>query len=138
MIKLSKLLLEIGDNPYKFSAPSIDDDGNIFYKFSTPEHNYSVAIQDKEDDKYELNFNTEEEMGVNTNEQVSIRVLSTVKAIALDFIEKNSPEELLFRPIKGEDKRERVYRLYINKEMHNVPDYTLIDKFNLFRLVKNK
>ena len=136
MIKFVNLLKELGESPLKFTEPSISDDGDATYKFSTPKHDYSVVIMYKEDDRYEVNFNTEEEMGIDTNEGVSFSVLSTVKAIVSDFIEKLSPQELLFRPIKGDDKRERVYRIYINKYMKDLPDYNLVDKFNLFRLVK--
>ena len=92
MIKLStilqELLTEVGEirNPFTWKYDFIDDDGNYFYSFSTPENKYSVGITYNGGNGYELLFNTEEEMGKDTNENVALRVLSTVFEIALDFI----------------------------------------------------
>ena len=38
-------------------------------------------------------------MGQDTGEGVAMRVLSTVTAITLDFIDRIDPEEVILRPI---------------------------------------
>ena len=140
MIKLStilqELLTEVGEirNPFTWKYDFIDDDGNYFYSFSTPENKYSVGITYNGGNGYELLFNTEEEMGKDTNENVALRVLSTVFEIALDFIKREDPDDLVVRPT--EQKRARVYKSYMEK---NIPSsYKLITMADTYHWVKNK
>jgi hypothetical protein len=148
MIKLIDLLreslneiLELTD-PYDYTDNGMDDDGNVFYSFSTPKHKYSVGITPHEKDVYELNFNTAGEMGMDTNEGVVSKVLSTVYAIASEFIKKYEPAELIFRPIKtkGEDdeRRKKAYKMFITKNKLKAPGYRMFDMGYTIRFVKEK
>jgi len=135
-------LMETGEiwNPFPWQYDFIDEDGNFFYSFNTPQHKYSVGISWNGDDSYELLFNTDGDMGQDTGENVARQVLSTVAAIANDFVAKEQPEELILRPIKTkgtEDKRRFVvYGAYLKK---NTPKgYTLHTMGDTYRLIKNK
>ena len=118
------LLKEVGDivNAFPWRYDFVDDDGNFFYTFNTPENKYSVGITYNGGNSYEILFNTAEEMGKDTGENVATRVISTVFEIMLDFINKENPDDLIIRPT--EEKRGRIYRHYAEK---NIPDgYKLI------------
>ena len=118
------LLKEVGDivNAFPWKYDFVDDDGNFFYTFNTPENKYSVGITYNGGNSYEILFNTAEEMGKDTGENVATRVISTVFEIMLDFINKENPDDLIIRPT--EEKRGRIYRHYAEK---NIPDgYKLI------------
>lgn len=121
---LQEVLTEVGEiqNPYKWKYDFVDDDGNYFYSFRTPENKYSVGITDNGNNSYEILFNTEGEMGYDTGEGVALRVLSTVLNIALDFVKKHQPDDLVLRPT--EEKRARIYRVYAEK--NTPPGYKLI------------
>lgn len=113
------MLNEVGqiENPFKWKFDFVDDDGNYFYSFHTPQNEYSVGITWNGNNSYEILFNTAEEMGKDTGEHVATRVLSTVFEIMLDFIKKESPDDLVIRPT--EEKRGRIYRHYAEKNIPN-------------------
>lgn len=143
MIRLNRIVEEITEagrieNPYLWDYDFEDDDGNIFYSFSTPKHTYSVAFTPHGVDRYELFFNTEGDMGQDTEEGVALRVLSTVASIAGAFIEKREPIEVIFRPIKTkgteDSRRFSVYGIYLEKNLPS--DYKLLTLGDTYRLVK--
>lgn len=133
-------LREVGriENPYTWKYDFVDDDGNVFYSFKTPENRYSVAFTWQGENLYELFFNTAEDMGQDTGEGVALRVLSTVGDITNKFIKKYDPEEVVFRPIKtkgeGDERRFRVYKIYLEKNLPS--DYKLFTMGNTFHLMK--
>ena len=134
------LINEIGEitNPYDWGLMDIDDDSNYFYRFDTPQNDYSVGITYNGGDSYELSFSTVGEMGQDTGEGVATRVLSTVMEIALDFISKADPQEIIFRPIKtkGEEDKRRfnVYGVYLRKNLPS--NYNMITLGNTYRWIK--
>ena len=138
-------LNEVGEisNPFDWTYDFVDDDGNYFYSFNSPQNKYSVGITYNGDDSYELLFNTEGEMGQDTGEGVAMRVLSTVTAITLDFIDRNDPSEVILRPIqtkkagdKVDTRRFNVYGAYLRK---NLPSgYKLLTLGDTYRMIKNK
>ena len=138
-------LNEVGEisNPFDWTYDFVDDDGNYFYSFSSPQNKYSVGISWSGDDSYEVLFNTEGEMGQDTGEGVAMRVLSTVTAITLDFIDRNDPSEVILRPIqtkkagdKVDTRRFNVYGAYLRK---NLPSgYKLLTLGDTYRMIKNK
>jgi len=138
-------LNEVGEisNPFNWKYDFADDDGNYFYSFSSPQNKYSVGISWSGDDSYEVLFNTEGEMGQDTGEGVAMRVLSTVTAITLDFIDRIDPEEVILRPIqtkkagdKVDTRRFNVYGAYLRK---NLPSgYKLLTLGDTYRMIKNK
>ena len=138
-------LNEVGEisNPFDWKYDFADDDGNYFYSFSSPQNKYSVGISWSGDDSYEVLFNTEGEMGQDTGEGVAMRVLSTVTAITLDFIDRIDPEEVILRPIqtkkagdKVDTRRFNVYGAYLRK---NLPSgYKLLTLGDTYRMIKNK
>ena len=138
-------LNEVGEisNPFDWTYDFVDDDGNYFYSFSSPQNKYSVGISWSGDDSYEVLFNTEGEMGQDTGEGVAMRVLSTVTAITLDFIDRIDPEEVILRPIqtkkagdKVDTRRFNVYGAYLRK---NLPSgYKLLTLGDTYRMIKNK
>jgi len=137
------LLKEVGEitDPYNWGLRDIDDDGNYFYMFDTPQNEYSVGITNNGQDSYELSFTTLGEMGQDTGEGVAMKVLSTVIEIALDFINKEKPEEVIFRPIqtkkigdKVDTRRFNVYGAYLRS---NTPkEYNLITLGDTYRWIK--
>ena len=138
-------LNEVGEisNPFDWTYDFVDDDGNYFYSFNSPQNKYSVGISWSGDDSYEVLFNTEGEMGQDTGEGVAMRVLSTVTAITLDFINRNDPSEVILRPIqtkkagdKVDTRRFNVYGAYLRK---NLPSgYKLLTLGDTYRMIKNK
>lgn len=134
------LIKEIGEisNPFDWGLMDIDDDGNYFYRFNTPQNDYSVGITYNGDDSYELSFSTVGEMGQDTGEGVATRVLSTVMEVALDFIDRANPQEVIFRPIKtkGEEDRRRfnVYGIYLKKNLPS--NYNMITLGDTYRWIK--
>lgn len=131
---LQEILNEVGEiqNPYPWKFDFVDDDGNYFYSFKTPENDYTIGITWNGDDSYEMLFNTVEEMGKDTQEHVALRVLSTVFQIGLDFVDKHQPEDFIARPT--EQKRARVYKAYMEK---NLPSgYKLIDMGSTYHWIK--
>ena len=138
-------LNEVGEisNPFDWKYDFADDDGNYFYSFNSPQNKYSVGISWSGDDSYEVLFNTEGEMGQDTGEGVAMRVLSTVTAITLDFIDRIDPEEVILRPIqtkkagdKVDTRRFNVYGAYLRK---NLPSgYKLLTLGDTYRMIKNK
>lgn len=133
-------LNEVGEasNPYPWKFRSKDDDGNMFYSFNSDKNEYTVAITDNGGGSHEAHFNTVGEMGLDTNEGVAIRVISTFISIIKDFMKNEEPNEMIVRPIqtKGEDdkRRERVYKIFLEK---NIPvGYSLLNFAGTFRYVK--
>lgn len=133
-------LQEIGEGtqafPWQFK--DMDGDGNYFYSFKSPKHDYSVGIADLEDGMYELSFNTVENDSLDTNEGVMLKVLSTVVEIAKDFIQRAEPEIMYFRPIKTggpeDSRRGRIYAAYLKKNLPS--DYSLMTTGDTFRVIK--
>lgn len=130
-----------GTNPYDWTYDFVDDDGNYFYSFNTPQNKYSVGVSWSGDDSYEVLFNTEGEMGQDTGEGVATRVLSTVTAITKDFIDRVEPEEVILRPIqtkkvgdKVDTRRFNVYGAYIRKNLPS--NYTLAVLGDTYRIFK--
>jgi hypothetical protein len=143
MIRLNRIVEEITEagrieNPYSWDYNFEDDDGNVFYSFDTPKHTYSVAFTPQGVDRYELFFNTEGDMGQDTEEGVALRVLSTVASITNSFIEEREPVEVIFRPIKTkgteDSRRFSVYGIYLEKNLPS--DYTLLTLGDTYRLIK--
>jgi hypothetical protein len=147
VIDMSKLN-EIGEGTrtYSWRFDDEDADGNYFYSFDTENSNYGVGIANLEDGMYDLSFNTtskdgDPDVSLDTNEGVPLRVLSTVVAIAKDFIQKVNPETVIFRPIKTKEvdkqddmRRYKLYGAYIRK---NIPsNYNVIDFGETYRIVK--
>jgi hypothetical protein len=139
-LKKNTKLNEAGEieNPYQWKKDFIDDDGNVFYSFNTPQNTYSVGIAYNGQNSYEAQFNTSEEMGLDTGEGVALRVLSTVSEILLAFIKEFEPDEVIARPIKtkgAEDARRfRIYGIYLKKNL--APGYTLLTIGDTYRLIK--
>jgi hypothetical protein len=135
-----EMLNEAGniENPYQWKKDFIDDDGNVFYSFNTPQNTYSVGIAYNGQNSYEAQFNTSEEMGLDTGEGVALRVLSTVAEIILDFIKEFEPDELIARPIKTkgteDESRFRIYGVYLRKNL--APGYNLVTLGDTYRLIK--
>ncbi len=77
-------------------------------------------------------------MGQDTGEGVATRVLSTVMEVALDFIDRANPQEVIFRPIKtkGEEDRRRfnVYGIYLKKNLPS--NYNMITLGDTYRWIK--
>lgn len=134
------LINEVGEvtNPFDWGLIDVDDDGNYFYRFNTPQNDYSVGITYNGQNSYELSFSTVGEMGQDTGEGIAMRVLSTVTEIAKDFINKEQPDELIFRPIKtkgDEDtRRARVYKVYLEKNLPS--NYKLITIGDTYRAIR--
>jgi hypothetical protein len=134
------LINEIGEirNSFDWGFRDVDDDGNYFYRFDSPQNEYSVGITYNGDDSYELSFTTVGEMGQDTGEGVAIRVLSTVMEVALDFIDRADPQEIIFRPIKtkGEEDKRRfnVYGVYLRKNLPS--NYNMITLGDTYRWIK--
>ena len=129
-------LNEVGEvqNPYPWKYNFIDDDGNIFYSFETPQNKYSVGVTDNGDNSYEMLFNTEGEMGYDTGEGVALKVLSTVFDIANDFVKEHQPDDFIIRPTEG--KRARIYKIYAQK---NLPSgYKLMSIGDTHHWIKTK
>lgn len=131
---LQEILTEIGDSqPYSWNYDFVDDDGNFFYSFNTPNNKYSVGVTPQEGGEiYELLFHTEGEMGADTNEHVALRVLATVFDIAKKFVAEQQPEQLIVRPT--EEKRERIYGVYALKNLP--PGYKSVKFDNTYRWIK--
>jgi hypothetical protein len=134
------LINEVGQiqNPFDWGLVDIDDDGNYFYRFNTPNNEYSVGVTYNGAESYELSFSTLGEMGQDTGEGVAMKVLSTVMEIAISFVAKEKPNELIFRPIKtkGEEDKRRfnVYGAYLRA---NTPkEYNLITLGDTYRWIR--
>jgi hypothetical protein len=134
------LVSEIGEGSKIFSwkYDGVDDDGNMFYSFNTPENEYTVGISYLDGNSYEVNFNALGEMGRDVNENVQYRVLSTVIDITKDLINKENPDDITFRAIrtKGEDDQRRFnfYKQYLEKNLPS--DYKLTTIGNNFHWIK--
>jgi hypothetical protein len=141
-------LNEIGEGTktYSWRFDDEDADGNYFYSFNTEKSTYTVGVANLEDGMYDLSFNTtspdgDPDVSLDTNEGVPLRVLSTVVAIAKDFIQRAKPESVIFRPIKTKEadkqddmRRYKLYGAYIRK---NIPsNYNVIDFGETYRIVK--
>ena len=129
-------LNEVGqiESPYPWKYNFTDDDGNIFYSFETPQNKYSVGVTENGGGSYEMLFNTEEEMGKDTQEGVALKVLSTVFDIADKFVKEYQPEDFIMRPT--EEKRARIYKIYAQK---NLPQgYKLISMGDTHHWIKSK
>ena len=109
-----------------------------FIPLIPPQNTYSVGIAYNGQNSYEAQFNTSEEMGLDTGEGVALRVLSTVSEILLAFIKEFEPDEVIVRPIKtkgAEDARRfRIYGVYLKKNL--APGYTLLTIGDTYRLIK--
>lgn len=137
---------EVGEGvgPYKWSYDFVDDDGNYHYSFKTPQNDYSVGVSYEGDDAYAINFWAGSEFGLDTNENVAYKVMSTVVDIMHDFINKNDPSELMISPIqtKGttpeerskDQRRSKFYGAILRK---NLPHgYGLMSVGDGYRLIK--
>jgi len=131
-------LNEVVKDPYKWTLTGMDEEGNIFYTFSTPNHEYTVGIADHGDDSYELNFNTSEGSKLDTEEGVAIRILAVIVNIAKDFITRMDPQELIIRPIqtKGDDdlRRFKIYGEYLRKYLPQ--NYGILTVGETYRIIK--
>lgn len=146
MIKLVNILKEIGEGTktYSWRFNEEDEDGNLYYSFQTEKNYYDVGVADLEDGMYDLSFNAvgkDEDIDLDTNEGVPLRVLSTVMEIAKDFIKRKDPEIVIFRPIKTKEanreddqRRFKLYGAYLKK---NVPsNYNLMTFGDSYRIIK--
>jgi hypothetical protein len=120
------LINEIGEitNPYKWYLDYIDDEGNYYFKFSTPQNEYSVVAtqEPSEYDVYNLTFSVGGSFTVETNEGVVLRVLSTIADIALDVLKKTEASKILIYPTKDEnEKSSRRFNVYKPFIMKNIP-----------------
>jgi hypothetical protein len=141
-------LNEIGEGTrtYSWRFNDEDADGNCFYSFDTENSTYSVGVANLEDGMYDLSFNTtspdgDPDVGLDTNEGVPLRVLSTVVEIAKDFIKRKDPEIVIFRPIKtkeankgGDQRRFNLYGAYLRKNLPS--DYRLMTVGDSYRILK--
>ena len=141
-------LKEIGEGTktYSWRFDDEDADGNCFYSFDTENSTYSVGIANLEDGMYDLSFNTtskdgDPDTGLDTNEGVPLRVLSTVVEIAKDFIKRVDPEIVIFRPIKtkeankgGDQRRFNLYGAYLRKNLPS--NYRLMTVGDSYRIIK--
>ena len=134
------LISEIGEGvkPFPWKYDGIDDDGNMFYSFNTPENEYTVGISYLDGNAYEVSFNTMGEMGRDVNENVQYRVLSTIIGITKDLIKRENPEDITFRAIKTKNdtdqRRFNFYKQYLEKNLPS--DYRLINIGNNFHWIK--
>lgn len=146
-IKIPERLNEIGEvsNPYDWDLAEMDEEGG-YYTFDTPENKYVVAFVELGGNTYDVSFNTaggivRKTIKLDTNENVALRVLSTVTEIALDFIKRANPEELVIHPIKTkEDSKEdlrrfKIYGVYLRKNLPN--NYKLYTMGDSYRVIKN-
>ena len=120
------LINEIGEitNPYKWYLDYIDDEGSYYFKFSTPQNEYSVVAtqEPSEYDVYNLTFSVGGSYSVETNEGVVLRVLSTIADIALDVLKKTEASKILIYPTKDKDeKSSRRFNIYKPFIMKNIP-----------------
>jgi hypothetical protein len=141
-------LKEIGEGTktYSWRFDDEDADGNCFYSFDTENSTYSVGIANLEDGMYDLSFNTtskdgDPDTGLDTNEGVPLRVLSTVVEIAKDFLKRKDPEIVIFRPIKtkeankgGDQRRFNLYGAYLRKNLPS--NYNLMTVGDSYRILK--
>lgn len=145
-IKIPEPLNEIGKvvNPYSWEIAEIDEEGG-YYAFDTPENKYVVAFVQLGGNTYDVSFNTagginSKTIKLDTNENVPLRVLSTITQITLDFIKRASPEELVIHPIKtkGDDKEDlRRFKVYGAYLKNNLPEkYTIFTTGDSYRILK--
>ena len=146
--KDGNLLKEIGEGTktYSWKFDDEDADGNCFYSFDTENSTYSVGIANLEDGMYDLSFNTtspdgDPDVGLDTNEGVPLRVLSTVVEIAKDFLSRVDPKIVIFRPIKtkeankgGDQRRFNLYGAYLRKNLPS--NYNLMTVGDSYRILK--
>ena len=146
--KDGNLLKEIGEGTktYSWKFDDEDADGNCFYSFDTENSTYSVGIANLEDGMYDLSFNTtspdgDPDVGLDTNEGVPLRVLSTVVEIAKDFLSRVDPKIVIFRPIKtkeankgGDQRRFILYGAYLRKNLPS--NYNLMTVGDSYRILK--
>lgn len=141
-----KMLNEIGEGTktYSWRFNEEDEDGNLYYSFQTEKNYYDVGVADLEDGMYDLSFNAigkDQDIDLDTNEGVPLRVLSTVMEIAKDFINRKDPEIVIFRPIKTKEankeddqRRFKLYGAYLKK---NIPsNYNLMTLGDSYRIIK--
>ena len=142
MIKLTNILYELGNatNFYPFQLDFEDDiAGDVYYSFKSPENNYTVAFANLGANSYDITFGTENP-SLDTKEGVSLRVMATVTKIALDFIERYDPRELVIHPIEtskkaGDDLRR--FNLYGEFLKKNLPsNYSLFTLGSNYRVIK--
>ena len=141
-------LKEIGEGTktYSWRFDDEDADGNCFYSFDTENSTYSVGVANLEDGMYDLSFNTtskdgDPDTGLDTNEGVPLRVLSTVVEVAKDFLKRKDPEIVIFRPIKtkeankgGDQRRFNLYGAYLRKNLPS--NYNLMTVGDSYRILK--
>ena len=141
-------LKEIGEGTktYSWRFDDEDADGNCFYSFDTENSTYSVGVANLEDGMYDLSFNTtskdgDPDTGLDTNEGVPLRVLSTVVEIAKDFLKRKDPKIVIFRPIKtkeankgGDQRRFNLYGAYLRKNLPS--NYNLMTVGDSYRILK--
>lgn len=141
-------LNEIGEGTktYSWRFDDEDADGNYFYSFDTEKSTYTVGIANLEDGMYDLSFNTtspdgDPDVGLDTNEGVPLRILSTVVEIAKDFLSRVDPKIVIFRPIKtkeankgGDQRRFNLYGAYLRKNLPS--NYRLMTVGDSYRILK--
>lgn len=148
VVKHDYVMKEIGEGTkaYSWNLEDTDEDGNYWYGFETDQFYYQVGIANLDDGMYDLSFNVVTKDGtfdtpLDTNEGATLKVMSTVVEIAKDFISKEDPEIMIFRPIKTKEKdkendmrRSRLYGAYLKK---NIPsNYNLMSLGDSYRIVK--
>ena len=148
MYKLTTILKEIGEGTkgYPWTLEDEDEDGNYWYGFETDEYYYQVGIANLDDGMFDLSFNVVTKDGtfdtpLDTNEGATLRVMSTVVEIAKDFIQREDPEIVIFRPIKTKEadkdndmRRSKLYGAYLRK--HVPSNYKLMSLGDSYRIVK--
>ena len=125
--------------PFKFDDTSFNE---VHYYFNSEEYEYDVTIinSDPQSGIWDMQFGT---IGGTpsdiTNEGKPFKIMSTILQITNDFIERQKPNVLKFRPEKDEkrpdDKRRfNFYMQFIKKNMipmyfvHEYGEYIIIER----------
>jgi hypothetical protein len=144
MIKLTDILLEIGDSsikPYSFEFYGDDDDEIRYYGFDTKNYPYSVKITQHLDNSGDLGNEIDIEFyvpdeedpdldrwNIETNKGDMFKIMATVAAIVKEDTQKHPEiDTLSFTPVKKQGKSDNNARsnLYLRYVKHEYPNATV-------------
>jgi hypothetical protein len=119
---MKHLLQEIGEATLEPYAYRLDFTINQAHFSSAAGHQYEVDFRTDPQGVMEIHFAVVDASGrpdqyTETNEGVTLRVMSTITAIIKKAVARLSPREIVISAAKSDQRRMRLYRQYVAKHL---------------------